>query len=267
MKIFVDTANIEEIKTAFSYGIVDGLTTNPSLIKQASQLFKQPMEAYINSILITAGKAPVSLEVKGGNANDMIKQGLNLYKHFSTKANLVVIKIPFNPTVDEKKPQHFEGLKAIKELAGRGIPVNVTLIFTPEQAMLAAKAGAAYVSPFVGRIDDKLRTDAGMKFDKAGYYPLDGMEQGGRLLEDNGIVSGVDLIEQIVYIFDSFAFTTEVLAASIRNARQAREVALAGADVATIPFNVLTEMTQHPKSLEGMKAFLADTVKDYEVLM
>lgn len=281
MKIFLDTADLKELEQGFASGMVDGVTTNPSLIKailqkQGGKATAASIEQYLNTILKLAGKTPVSLEVKGGTAEEMYQQGKAIYKRFSKPSNHVVIKVPFNPTTDLNKPAHMEGLKAIKKFSSEGIPVNVTLIFTPEQALLAAKAGAAYVSPFVGRIDDKIRTENKIVFKKDDYFPgfgwkaterKNGKNGGEDYLNDNGIVSGVDVIHRIVYIFGLYDIKTEVLAASIRNARQLREVALMGADIATIPLKVLEEATQHSKSVEGMKAFLADTVPEYEALM
>ncbi len=266
MKIFIDSADIEEIKQADAYGLVDGVTTNPSLIKKAAEKHKvKDLGKYIDQILRVAGKRPVSLEVKGGDAKEMIVQGKKLWKRFGNKTNAVYIKVPIDPTLD--KPLHFEGLKAIKAFAKDKIPVNVTLIFTPEQALLAAKAGATVVSPFAGRIDDKIRKDNAIRFEKTDHFPSYGWHDNGKLFEDKGIVSGVDLVKQIVDLFKEHNIKTGVLAASLRNPRQVREVALVGATIATLPFPVIEQLTQHPKSLEGMQAFTADMVEEYEKLL
>ncbi|MFQ5475296.1 MAG: transaldolase family protein, partial [Candidatus Nanoarchaeia archaeon] len=160
MQIFIDTAKIDEIRTAISWGIVDGITTNPSLIRKAAESTHiRKIDKYIDEILKAAGKRPVSLEVKGGSSEEMLKQARKLYRRFKKKGNNVVIKIPIDPAMEYHHPGHFEGLKAISALSKARIPVNVTLVFSPEQALLAAKAGATYVSPFAGRIDDLLRQE------------------------------------------------------------------------------------------------------------
>ncbi len=259
MKIFIDTAKISEIKEAISWGIVDGITTNPSLVRKAmeSEGMGKKIDEYIEEILKIAGPGrPVSLEVMGVKAEDMIREAEILYEKFNDIAKNVVIKVPVNTYAG-----HYEGLKTIKRLSEEGIPVNCTLIMTPEQALLAAKAGARYVSPFAGRIDDYIRTTklgmkAGEDFKKGDYYPWDGMG-----VDDNGIRSGSDLVEKVVMILENYDYDTEVIASSIRNARQVREVAMIGAHIATIPFSVLQEMLLHPKTEEGVKKFSEDAEK------
>ncbi len=268
MKIFIDSADIDQIREAYTWGIVDGITTNPSLIKKAVEKVKSKgervsLEDYISKMLETAGDSPVSLEVIGTTEEEMTAQGHWLYQRFNPVAHNVVVKVPVNPGVEANSARRYDGLKTIRALASGGIPINTTLIFTPEQAMLAAKAGAAYVSPFAGRIDDDMRKRAGVTAGKLDYFPVTGLEKDGRVVDDNGIVSGVQLIEEIVALFANHHFECEVLAASIRNPRQARECAIAGADVSTIPFEVLQLMLEHHKTVEGMKAFVADVVPEY----
>jgi transaldolase len=294
MKIFVDTAEIEEIKQAISWGVVDGVTTNPSLIKKAVDRRggKVTMEEYIKGIVkIVPG--PVSLEVLGGTAEDMIAQGRLLQKKFSSHGE-VAVKIPVNPSMQEDDGLGFDGLKAIRQLSKGGIPINVTLIMTPEQALLAAKAGAAYASPFAGRIDDYIRVKLGMKrgadFGKGDYFDYDLLKktrdrkidenisgfssvsqvyQSGEVRslsesgQDNGVLSGVDLVAKILRIYRNYGFRTEVIAASIRNPRQAREMAELGAHIATLPFDVIRGMVKHYKTVEGMRNFTADVVPQY----
>jgi transaldolase len=209
----------------------------------------------------------------------------------------VAIKIPVNPSIQQNDGLEFDGLKAIRQLSTEGIPINVTLIMTPEQALLAAKAGAAYVSPFAGRIDDYIRMRMGMKrgvdFDKDSYFDFeltrriaerkiddsidssDSMpeaysnEQVQKLLatgRDNGVLSGVELVAKILKICRCYSFRTEVIAASIRNPRQAREVAELGVHIATLPFDVIRGMVSHNKTVEGMKSFTADIVPQYRDL-
>ncbi len=330
MKIFIDTADLEEIKEAYSWGIIDGVTTNPSLIKKAVEKRKQKegeifLSDYIGQILKTAKETPVSLEVIGLREGEMLAQARSLYKAFYPHGSKIVIKIPINPSREEKA--NYDGLKVIKQLAGEGRAVNATLIMAPEQALLAAKAGARYVSPFAGRLDDYLREEyLGMKlnpkivrpeksweklmeavesmeneakeaeekgiplpepkltpeekalmhavmenrdFASWQYYPAEGMRtEEDKVANDNGIVSGVDLIRKTAEILKNYDFKTEVIAASIRNARQVREVALAGAHIATIPFYVLEEMIGHPKTAEGIRKFVEDAEKtpEYEAL-
>ncbi|MFH1787986.1 MAG: transaldolase family protein [Candidatus Altiarchaeota archaeon] len=268
MKIFVDSADLDEIEKAYEWGVADGVTTNPSLLKKAvdkkvSAGKKLDLKGYITRLLKTAEGTPVSLEVTDTSAEGMLKQARKLYKLFNPVAGNVNIKVPVNPAFKEEDGTHFDGIKVVKKLAGEDIPVNCTLVFTPEQALLAAKAGAAYVSPFAGRIDDLIRKTAGLKFGKEEYFPMDGLEEDGVLLEDNGIVSGIDLVAQCLEILEYYELDTEVIAASLRNTRQVREAALVGADIATIPFGVIGDMLKHVKTYEGMKAFTADIVDSY----
>ena len=265
MKIFIDTAKISEIKEAISWGIVDGVTTNPSLIRKAveSEAKGMKLEDYISEILKVAGKnRPVSLEVMSLKADDMVREATILYTKFNDIAGNVVIKIPINTYMG-----YYEGLKAIKALSEKGIPVNCTLIMTPEQALLAAKAGARYVSPFAGRVDDYIReTKLGLKrgkdFQKGDYYPWD-----GKGVEEKKKKSGSNLVEKTVMILENYDYETEVIASSIRNARQVREVAIIGTHIATIPFKVLEEMLLHPKTEEGVKKFSEDAERaNYGVL-
>lgn len=271
MKIFIDSADLDEIKQAYAWGVADGVTTNPSLLKMAVEKRvakgkKLDLKSYIKQILEVATGTPVSLEVTKTTASAMITQGKKLFKLFNPVAGNVYIKIPVNPAFKAKDKNHFDGIAAILELARCGIPTNCTLIFTPEQALLAAKAGASFVSPFAGRIDDDLRGAANLKFDKTAYFPEDGMEVDGELLHDNGIVSGIDLVAQCVELLQGYGLDTEVLAASLRNTRQVREAALVGADIATLPIGVIADMLTHHKTSEGMEKFTADIVPEYEAL-
>jgi transaldolase len=271
MKIFIDTAKINEIEEVFSWGIIDGVTTNPSLIKAACDEMRNKgekidMESYIKRMLEVTKGYPVSLEVIGTNFEDMYKEAKILYEKFNKVANNVIIKIPINPSLEEKA--EFDGLKTIYKLSKEGIPVNVTLIMKVEQAILAAKAGAKYVSPFAGRIDDYLRSEKmGWKdFKKDEYYPENGVKFKEEIINDEGIVSGVNLVREIVEIFNKYNFKTEIIAASIRNSRQVREIAETGAHIATIPFYVLKDMLVHFKTSEGMRRFVSDVVPEYRNL-
>lgn len=297
MKIFIDTAELEEIRQAASWGIIDGVTTNPSLIKAAVDRRggEVSMEEYVREI-VKASPGPMSLEVIGRTSEEMITQGRLLHEKFSPFGE-VAVKIPINPTMNEEENIEFEGLKAIRQLSKEGIQVNATLIMTPEQALLAAKAGAAYASPFAGRIDDFIRSNLGMKrgsdFQKEDYFDHDlirraqeakirqAMEELGSIREiyqsemvnsltrqgqDNGVRSGVDLVVRILRIYRVYGFKTEVIAASIRNPRQVREVAELGVHIATLPFNVLRGMIRHYKTAEGMRRFMEDIVPQYRAL-
>ncbi|MBD3312822.1 transaldolase [Candidatus Woesearchaeota archaeon] len=265
MKIFIDSADIDEIKDAYSSGVIDGVTTNPSLIKKAAekQNAGKDLGDYIKRILDVAKSTPVSLEVTEYRYKDMVKQGKALFKKFNPSAKNVFIKIPVNPSFPDDETRDDEGIKAIKDLSKAGIPVNCTLIFTPEQALLAAKAGARFVSPFAGRVDDYIRKQNSIKFEKSDYYPACGMCRKKGMLHDNGIVSGVDLIAKTVEIFQEYGMKAEVLAASLRNVRQVRECALAGADIATLPFDVIKQLLVHHKSREGMEKFTKDVIPEY----
>ena len=293
MKIFIDTADLDEIKMACSWGIVDGATTNPSLIKKAvDKREKITMDNYIQEIVkIVPG--PVSLEVIALKEKEMIRQAKLLYKKFSPYGE-IAIKIPINTYMAEGMDE-FEGLRTIKTLSEAGIPTNVTLIMNAEQALLAAKAGASYVSPFVGRIDDYVRTNMGMKrgidFKKTDYYNVDQVKRilKSKILRnfktddsipklyqsktlkkildmghDDGVYGGMELVDKILKIYRNYDYKTEVLAASIRSSRQVRELGEMGVHVATIPFNVLKDMIQHYKTEEGVKSFTADIVPAYE---
>ena len=208
MKFFIDTANVDEIKEALSMGMVDGVTTNPSLIAREGRVF----EEVIKEISEIVG-GPISAEVISLEAAGMVKEARELA---SIHKN-IVIKVPM--TVD--------GLKATRQLTEENIKTNVTLIFSPLQALMAAKAGATYVSPFVGRLDD--------------------------LAQD-----GMLLVEQIVEIYSNYAYDTEIIVASIRNPLHVLDAALAGADISTIPFKVLSKLAAHPLTDKGISAFLAD---------
>lgn len=270
MKLFLDTAQLNEIEEAYASGIVDGVTTNPSLMKKAVDALKAKgedidLEAYVKKILVLAKGTPVSLEVTSTAYETMVSEGRRLFARFNPIANNVYIKIPVNASFDGVA-NNADGIKAIRTLSSEGIPVNCTLVMTPEQALLAAKAGAALISPFAGRTDDLLRETAGMQFGKTDYYPAAGHSEKGILLHDAGIVSGVDLVRQCVSLMRSYGLKAQILAASIRNVRQLRECALAGADIATVPWSVLKEALVHKKTIEGMKTFTNDIVPEYAFL-
>lgn len=208
MKFFIDTANIEEIKEANAMGMVDGVTTNPSLVAKEGRDFKE-LITEICSIV----DGPISAEVISLDTEGMVKEARELARIHQN----IVVKIPMTT----------DGLKAVRILSADGINTNVTLVFSPLQALMAAKAGATYVSPFVGRLDD--------------------LSQEGMLL-----------IEQLVEIFANYAYQTEIIVASVRNPLHVLETALLGADIATIPFNVLSKLASHPLTDKGIKAFLDD---------
>ena len=208
MKFFIDTANIDEIKEANDMGMVDGVTTNPSLIAKEGRDFE---ELIIEICEIVDG--PVSAEVISLDTEGMVKEA----RHLAALHDNIVVKIPM--TVN--------GIKATRKLSEEGIKTNVTLVFSPLQALMAAKAGATYASPFIGRLDD---------------------------LSNEGMV----LVDQIVEIYGNYAFDTEIIVASIRNPIHVLDAALIGADIATIPFNVLAKFAAHPLTDKGLKAFLDD---------
>jgi transaldolase len=211
MKFFIDTANVKEIREAASLGVVDGVTTNPSLVAKEGRDFKQVI-AEICSIV----DGPISAEAVSLKADDMVAEGAELAKIHKN----IVVKLPMTK----------DGLKATKILASKGIKVNMTLVFSPSQALLAAKVGAAYVSPFVGRLDD------------ISHY-------------------GMDLVTQIITIFDNYGYDTEVIVASVRNPLHVVDAALAGAHIATIPFSVIDQLVKHPLTDIGIEKFLADWKK------
>ena len=268
MKLFIDSADLEEIEEINSYGILDGVTTNPSLIKKAAEKYKiKDFDEYITKILKLCKGKPVSLEVLGTNYEEMVNEGKNLFNKFNKVAGNVVVKIPVNPCTEDGCSNSSDGIKAIAELSKNKIPVNCTLIFTPEQALLAAKAGATFVSPSAGRIDDYIRKENNVNFDKKAYFPADGMMKGKDFLHDNGIVSGVDLVARTADIFRMHEVECEVLAASLRNEQQFRECAEVGADVATVPYSVIKDLLSHPKTSEGMKGFIKDIVPEYKKVL
>jgi transaldolase len=211
MKFFIDTANTDEIRKAWELGVIDGVTTNPSLMAKEG---KDPVQVLKTICSIVSG--PVNAEVVGLSAEVMIKEAKVLSKIHKN----IVIKIPMIE----------EGLKAVKKLSSQGIKTNVTLIFSAAQALLAAKAGAQYVSPFVGRLDD---------------ISHDGME----------------LVSQIIDIYDNYLFETEVIVASVRNPLHVLDAARMGADIATIPFTVIRQLMKHPLTDTGLEKFLKDWEK------
>lgn len=214
MKIFLDTADLDEIRWGADSGLIDGITTNPSLVSKSAGAEGSPREMLAEICRLVPG--PVSAEVVAVDLDGMLREGREL----AGIADNVVVKVPLVE----------EGLRACRTLSSEGIPVNVTLCFSAPQALLAAKAGAAYISPFIGRIDD-----------------ISG--------------DGMDLIGQIRQIYDNYDFTTEVLAASIRHPRHVVEAALLGADVATMPTKVLRQILLHPLTDRGLDAFLSDWAK------
>ena len=211
MKIFLDTANVEQIREAASWGIIDGVTTNPSLIAKEGRDFKEVVREICEIV-----DGPISAEVISLDADGMVEEARELAKIHKN----IVIKIPMT----------VEGLKAVKRLSAEGIKTNVTLVFSANQALLAMKAGATYVSPFVGRLDD------------IGHV-------------------GMDLVAQIMDIIDNYGFETEVIVASVRHPTHVLEAALLGAHIATVPYAVLEKMAKHPKTDEGIERFLKDWEK------
>lgn len=256
MKIFLDTAKLDEIKKVRH--VIDGLTTNPSLMNKAIEGKNINLEDYIKKILKLVN-GPVSLEVKSLKAEEMVAEAKSLYKKYNKINGNVVIKIPVS-TYTDSIPQ-FEGLKAIKELKGK-IPTNATLVMSLSQAVLAAKAGATYASPFIGRVDDYIRKRLGIDGRRDDYLDAKlvrkilAERQPGFYAE--GIYSGVDLTKRIIWAYKKYSFETLVIGASIRNRRHVEELALAGVDIVTVPYNVLLEMDTHSETVEGVDKFRKD---------
>ena len=211
MKFFIDTADVEEIREATELGLIDGVTTNPSLVAKTGRPFKEVIEEICKIV-----DGPVSAEAVSLKCDEMVEEGRQLAKIHKN----IVVKIPLIP----------EGLKAVKRLSSEGIKTNVTLCFSPSQALLAAKAGGSYISPFVGRIDDISTV-------------------------------GIDLVRDIRTIYDNYGYKTEIIVASIRSPNHVVDAALIGADVATIPFKVLMQLAKHPLTDIGVERFLADWEK------
>lgn len=208
MKFFIDTANVEDIKAAHALGVIAGVTTNPSLIAKEGRVFEEVVKEITEIV-----DGPISAEVISLESEGMIKEARELVKIHKN----IVVKVPITE----------EGLKAVSILSKEGIKTNVTLIFSANQALLAARAGATYVSPFLGRIDDMSMV-------------------------------GMTLVEDIVQIFDIFGITTEIIAASIRNPVHVLEAAKAGADIATVPYKVIKQLLKHPLTDRGIEKFLKD---------
>jgi transaldolase len=208
MKFFLDTANVKEIQEAASLGLLDGVTTNPSLVAKEGRSFKEMLVEICNIV-----DGPISAEVVSLESDAMVKEGKDLAKIHKN----IVVKVPLIA----------EGLKATKKLAAEGIKVNVTLCFSPTQALLAAKAGAWCVSPFIGRLDD---------------------------ISSNGM----ELIRQILTIYRNYDYKTQVLVASVRHPQHVVEAALAGGHICTMPFSIFQQMVKHPLTDSGLKKFLAD---------
>ena len=208
MKLFIDTANVDEIRAANDLGVICGVTTNPSLIAKEGKVFEDVIKE-----ITTIVDGPISAEVVAPDAAGMVAEAKELAKIHEN----IVIKIPITE----------EGLKAVKQLTAIGIKTNVTLIFSPAQALLAAKAGATYVSPFIGRLDD---------------------------ISDNGM----SIVEDIATIFDIHGIRTEIIAASIRGPQDVTDAAKNGAHIATVPYKVIIQMTKHPLTDIGIQRFMAD---------
>jgi len=217
MKFFIDSAKIEEIREAASFGILDGVTTNPSLVAKEGKNFRQLLDEILEVV-----DGPISAEVVATDLESMLIEGRALAAIHQN----IVIKVPLMK----------EGLKAVKVFSSEGIRTNVTLCFSATQALMAAKAGASYISPFVGRLDD-ISTD------------------------------GMHLIEQIIRIYDNYGIETEVLVASVRHPMHVVQAALMGADIATIPFKIIDQMFHHPLSKSGLDAFLSDWKNSEEKLV
>ena len=216
MKIFVDTADLDEIRELASWGIIDGVTTNPTLVARSGRSFKEIIDEIFDIV-----DGPISLEVVSEKAEDMVKEAENLVSKISEKHRKnIAIKIPMNP----------EGLKAVKILSKKGIKTNITLVFSANQALLAAKAGATFVSPFIGRLDDI------------------GQE-------------GMQIIEEIMEIFINYDIETEVIVASIRHPIHVIDAARIGADIATIPPDIIRKMVKHSLTDVGIEKFLTDWEK------
>jgi transaldolase len=211
MKFFIDTANIDEIRKANELGMVDGVTTNPSLVAKEGREFTGLLKEICSIV-----DGPVNAEVVSLDAEGMIREARELVK----LADNIVVKVPLIE----------EGLKATRALSGEGIMVNVTLCFSPVQALMAAKAGASFISPFVGRLDDISQV-------------------------------GMELVDQIVTIYDNYGYETEVIVASVRNPTHVLDAALMGADIATIPYKVISQLIKHPLTDIGLQKFLADWKK------
>ena len=211
MQFFIDTANLDEIKAAMDMGLVDGVTTNPSLMSKEASDWRE-----IASEICRLVPGPVSLEVISLDAEGMVREARDL--------------VQYGPNVVVKVPMTGEGLKAVRILKSMDIETNVTLVFSAAQALLAAKAGAAYVSPFLGRLDD---------------VGQDGME----------------LVQQILTIYANYGFSTRIIAASVRHPLHVLDAALAGAHIATVPFKILTQLLSHPLTDKGIAAFLKDWEK------
>lgn len=211
MKFFIDTAEVKEIRAAHELGLVDGVTTNPSLIAKSGRNFKEVITEITGIV-----DGPISAEVVALDTAGMLAEGRELAKIHKN----IVIKVPMTT----------EGLKATKQFAAEGIHINVTLIFSPLQALLAAKAGATYVSPFIGRLDD------------VGHEGMEG-------------------VEQIRTIFDNYGYDTEIIVASVRNPLHVLNAGLIGADICTIPYSVMTQLAKHPLTDVGIAKFLADWEK------
>jgi transaldolase len=211
MKFFIDTADIDEIKEGIELGLVDGVTTNPSLISKTKKDFDTAIKEILDIV-----DGPVSLEVIAHEHAKMVEEARNLVK----LGENIVVKIPMTE----------EGLKAVRTLNHEGIRTNVTLIFSPVQALLAAKAGADFVSPFVGRLDDISS-------------------------------AGMELVEKIKFIFDNYDYGTEIIVASIRNPIHVLEASMIGADIVTVPFKVIKQLTKHPLTDVGIEKFLKDWEK------
>lgn len=239
MKLFLDSANIDEIRELAKIDLIDGVTTNPSLIKKSGS---ENLEEDIKRILLLCRGKDVSLEVVGTSYDFMLSEAKTLHEKFNNVASNVVIKIPVCSCEGKDCQVVFDSYKTIRELTNLNIQVNATLVFTPEQALMAAKAGAKYVSPFMGRADD---------------YVKEGKEG----------ITGEELIKEIRQVFDNYCLKTEVLAASIRDTNHFRQAILLGADIITAPYEIIKEIFIHDKTIEGVNKFKEDMIGEYEKIV
>lgn len=216
MKLFLDTGNLEEIKSAAETGLLDGVTTNPTLIAKEGKAFEPTLKQIARIVTKHNPKAVINGEVVSEDTKGMLKEAMKLRKLHKN----MVVKIPLT----------MEGLKAVRTLSKKGVKTNVTLCFSPNQALLAAKAGATYISPFVGRLDD------------IGHH-------------------GMELVEEIRTIYDNYGYSTQIIVASVRSSRHVKESALLGADIATVPYKIFEKMYKHALTDIGLKRFLDDWKK------
>nr|AIF18666.1 Transaldolase superfamily protein (talA, talB) [uncultured marine group II/III euryarchaeote KM3_83_G03] len=270
MKFFINTADIDEIRDADSYGVLDGVTTDTISLKMAKVKHNfEDIKKYLKDIMKILGDRPITIMVTGTNQEDIRAELLRIVKLFKKQANLVV-SIPVNPSTDEDNKNSLDSIKLIREFSKEGLRINASLVMTPEQALLAAKAGASYVSIAAGRLDDYIReTKIGMiegkDFEQKDYFPAEGwISEKGDFIDDAGITSGVEVLEQTALVLKNYNLNAKIIASDARNSQQIRQFALVGVDGVSLSLDMIKQLNIHNKTMKGVREFSGEALPEYK---